>query len=156
MEGRRESSRRILLPAEVAKVRIIYTYVSRYILRVVYKLGAFIIMSRRRPTNSIRASRRNFMPPPHASHMHGDKSWLCGDRHLLLFPDWPADHVASKKWAIFDSDMWDTSWTLAAITGATYPDELLLGSRDGVERTFRVVQIYPTRRKVTTCAIVDI
>ena len=113
-------------------------------------------MRRRAPTSTIRASRRNFMPPPHASHMHGEQSWLCGDRHLLLFPDWPSDHVASKQWAIFESDMWDASWTLAAITGSTYPDELLLARRDGVEKTFRVVQIYPTRRTVITCAVTEI
>ena len=108
---------------------------------------------KRRPTSSIRASRRNFMPPPHSSHMHGEKSWLAGERHLLLFPDWPADHVQSKRWAIFDSDMWDPSWTLAAITGEAYPDEVFTASRDGVEQTFRIMTIYPTRRKVTTCAV---
>ena len=88
--------------------------------------------------------------------MHGEKSWLCGERHLLLFEDWPQDHVNAKKWAIFDSDMWNPVWKLAAITGETYPDEVVVGERDGVQRSFRIMNIYPTRRKVTTCAVMDL
>ena len=100
-----------------------------------------------------RAARRNFMPPPHAAHMHSEKSWSSGDHTILLYQDWPPDHKQVKKWALFESDMWDPNWKLGAILGDVRPDDVFTATRNGDTKTFLVVKTYPTRRIVTTCAL---
>ena len=93
------------------------------------------------------------MPPPHAAHMHTEKSWISGEHAILLYSDWPPDHKQVKKWALFDSDMWDPNWKLAAILGDVRPDDVFTATRNNEQKTFLVVKTYPTRRVVTTCAL---
>jgi len=66
--------------------------------------------------------------------MHSEHAWISGEHTILLYSDWPPDHKQVKKWALFDSDMWDPNWKLAAILGDVRPDDVFTATRNNEQK----------------------
>jgi hypothetical protein len=93
------------------------------------------------------------MPPPKAAHMHGEQAWVWADHSMLFYDDWPEDRKNMHRWGLFESSSWSDAWKIVAVHGAVSEDDVFEATRAGETASFRVVKTYPTRRKVTTCAV---
>jgi len=96
----------------------------------------------------IRSTRRNFLPSATKKEIKGSP-WRDSFGGFWLFHGDLKRDTMEKKWAIFESDQWSSSWRIVYATNIEKwpePDDTIFIRTPQKEMILNVVRSYPTKR----------